>query len=170
MSNISDRITKKIFLSKTIRGIAIIVFVFYALVMLSELFLGGHRWYSSEFRYNLVPFKTISRYIVDYHRYNFNTWFINLFGNVLAFMPLGFLAPIIFHKKLPTIKNVFGLSLTIPFLIEIIQLVLRVGSFDIDDIILNSIGVMLGYLILIIVLKTIKKMLKSEYLHGYSVL
>ncbi|WP_366923105.1 VanZ family protein [Metallumcola ferriviriculae] len=96
--------------------------------------------------FNLVPFRTIYDFIIRYNHMNFDIWFYNLFGNIILFLPLGFMLPLISGKlgdmKLRTVVKISALaSLTI----EILQLVAFVGIFDVDDIILNLLGAVLGY-------------------------
>ena len=91
------------------------------------------------YRYNLQPFKEISRFFTYREIIGFRGFVINLFGNILAFMPWGFMVPIIRkrpYKFVYTAVSTFLLSLCI----ETIQLVTRVGSFDVDDLILNTAG------------------------------
>ncbi|WP_341517722.1 VanZ family protein [Bacillus paramobilis] len=75
----------------------------------------------------------------------------NVGGNILLFMPLGFLAPIIWDifKKF---KNTILLGLAISFSIELLQLIESLFSSwiritDIDDVICNVIGSIVGYFI-----------------------
>lgn len=70
---------------------------------------------------------------------------INVFGNIIMFMPIGFLAPIL-YKKVDSYKQITLFGLAISALIECAQLFLVRGT-DIDDLILNTIGTILGYLI-----------------------
>ena len=63
----------------------------------------------------------------------------NLLGNLLPFIPFGFLLPIAY----PRIKALVGMFAVL--FIEIFQYMTRLGSFDIDDIILNMVGVLSGY-------------------------
>ncbi|MBT2757244.1 VanZ family protein [Mesobacillus foraminis] len=94
---------------------------------------------------NLVPFQTISNYIKASGHINASVWVTNLFGNVLAFMPLGFFLPLLFRRFMkfwPTVILVFVSTLAV----ECLQLFFHVGSFDIDDIILNTFGGAIGYL------------------------
>ena len=71
--------------------------------------------------------------------------FLNLAGNVIGFLPFGFFLPILSRRLrngvLVTMSG-FGLSL----LVESIQLIFKVGCFDVDDLILNTLGVLFGYL------------------------
>ncbi|WP_062496265.1 VanZ family protein [Paenibacillus sp. 32O-W] len=75
----------------------------------------------------------------------------NLVGNILLFVPFGFLIPIIFlsTQKKPGIEAtaVIILGLLTTLTIEILQRFVALRIFDIDDIILNTIGVIIGYLI-----------------------
>ena len=100
------------------------------------------------YRYNLVPFREIERFWTYRGELGVHS-FYNLVGNVLIFMPAGFFIPILWKNKrgfVFTVCVTFQMSL----LVEILQLVLRVGSFDVDDLFLNTLGGMLGYLLLIL--------------------
>lgn len=100
--------------------------------------------------YNLIPFRTIRNYI-KYRAYvNIDIFIINIIGNIVAFMPMGFFIPIMFRSKRSLIEVLF-FSLVISFIIEIVQFQLVVGSFDVDDIILNTLGGIIGYLIFILI-------------------
>ena len=98
---------------------------------------------------NLMPLKTIRDYwsVVFYgtNENYFNHCFINLAGNVLLFVPAGWLLPKIFNKQ----RNFFRFFITCLgciFLVEIAQLFSLLGSFDVDDIILNLSGMILGFI------------------------
>ena len=98
------------------------------------------------YRYNLIPFREIRRFIVYADLLGPMAVISNLFGNIVIFMPFGFLVPILGRKKRNfwfTSLLSFALSLTV----ECIQLVTRTGCFGVDDIFLNTIGGMLGYLV-----------------------
>lgn len=105
-----------------------------------------YRSYSALPEYNLIPFKTIISLIVDYRHYKLDAWIYNLFGNIAAFMPLGILVPIVLSTK-RRFRSTVIFSLTFLAAAETAQLVFRVGVFDVDDIMLNMTGVMLGYMI-----------------------
>ena len=63
---------------------------------------------------------------------------------MVAFIPCGFFLPIVSRrgrKWYNTILLCFSLSLSI----ELIQLVFKVGSFDVDDLLLNTLGGVAGY-------------------------
>ena len=71
---------------------------------------------------------------------------IDIVGNILAFMPLGFFSPILFRRKRYFIIVVF-ISGFVSLTVEILQYSLVVGNFDVDDIILNTLGGFIGYII-----------------------
>lgn len=90
---------------------------------------------------NFIPFKTIKMYI-DY-AYKLNS-VENLAGNILAFVPFGFLFPMVAkegEKFYVMILNAFVFILGI----EVFQLFSAFGAFDVDDILLNCLGAVLGY-------------------------
>ena len=96
---------------------------------------------------NFTPFKTIRMYI-DY-AYKLNS-FENLVGNILVFVPFGFLLPYVWKRA-----GSFFIMLLNAFLfvlgIEVFQLFSAFGAFDVDDIILNCLGAVWGYLFYLIV-------------------
>jgi len=90
---------------------------------------------------NFIPFKTIVPYLLGW-----KGWIIagiNLVGNIALLVPLGFLAPLVFRNL--TWKQSLALGFAAGLGIELMQTVLRVGIFDIDDVILNALGVVFGY-------------------------
>lgn len=90
---------------------------------------------------NFMPFKTIKMYI-DYS-YKLNS-VENLAGNVLAFVPLGFLFPYVAkdgERFFVMLLNAFVFVLGI----EMFQLFSAFGAFDVDDILLNCFGASLGF-------------------------
>jgi glycopeptide antibiotics resistance protein len=90
---------------------------------------------------NFIPFKTILPYLFGFKGLIIAG--INLVGNIILLVPLGFLLPFIF----PNIswKKSLALAAAAGFIIETLQVVLHVGIFDIDDVILNALGFMIGY-------------------------
>ena len=74
---------------------------------------------------------------------------LNLFGNVVCFMPLGFVLPILSNRKWGLIRITI-ISFLASLVIEITQLVTKLGSCDVDDIIMNTLGGFLGYILFVI--------------------
>ena len=90
---------------------------------------------------NFVPFKTIGPQLIG--RKNRLIDIVNLIGNIIPFMPIGLLAPLVFRSISWQKALVVGVVTGLTF--EVMEVVFRVGIFDIDDVILNGFGVMIGY-------------------------
>ncbi len=93
---------------------------------------------------NFVPFKTIYFYLF-LAEINLSIRIENLVGNIIGFSPLGFILPLLsrkFQKLAVVMLTTFCLSLTF----EVLQLIFEFGSFDVDDLILNTFGGVIGYL------------------------
>lgn len=106
----------------------------------------GRKTGYTEYHYNFIPFDTMRRYLVYGGTVGRNAVLINLLGNVLAFLPFGFFLPVIFQKCRRLWITVL-LTALFSMTVEVIQLVTMVGSCDIDDLILNTLGGLLGYLL-----------------------
>lgn len=94
--------------------------------------------------YNLELFREIRRFYIHRKQIGMEAVILNLGGNVVGFMPFGFILPIISRrgrKWYNTLMLVFLLSLCI----ETTQLVFKVGSFDVDDLLLNTVGGIMGF-------------------------
>ena len=101
------------------------------------------KYYSSEdvVRYNLIPLKSINTQL----RHITNSWGIrNLLGNIVPFIPFGYLIPVVFNKINNYIRVFFAGLITV-IGIELFQYVTKLGSLDIDDVILNMIAISIGY-------------------------
>lgn len=132
---------------KYIRQASRVFFCLYLLLLVYLMFFAedwGRTMLEGDYRYNLVPFREIRRYIT--YRRQIGPWrvFWNLLGNVIGFMPYGALLPAMQKKKMGFWK-VALLSFELTLFIEVSQLVLRVGSCDVDDMILNTLGGCIGY-------------------------
>ena len=90
------------------------------------------------FRVNLVPFVNL----FDYD--NRRDLLLNVIGNTAMFIPSGIVLPVI-YKKLNNFFKVVGAGALISLCIEIIQLPFSVRASDVDDLILNTAGVAVGY-------------------------
>ena len=90
---------------------------------------------------NFIPFKTILPYILGEN--GFLIAVINIVGNIVLLIPIGFLALLAF-PKLNWKQNIM-LALAAGFIVEGLQAIFHVGIFDIDDVILNGFGVVIGY-------------------------
>lgn len=97
--------------------------------------------------YNIVPFHEISRYLRYADQLGWEIVAVNLLGNIILFLPFGFLVPSLLprnDKKHPL--AITGLGLLFSAAVEVLQYLTAVGTADVDDVILNTIGGFLGYL------------------------
>lgn len=112
---------------------------------------------------NLIPFKSIFNLINNELGLNFGIY--NIVGNFLMLTPFAILLPAISDKFKKTICFLISVIL-ISFSIEILQYIFNIGSFDIDDIILNCIGAIIVYFM---IYKTkISKYIENIFLEFYS--
>ena len=96
--------------------------------------------------YNLIPFRSMSAQIERITQW----WALkNLLGNIIPFIPFGFLLPVT-YKKFSSAISVFVIGLASILVIESFQFFTKLGSFDVDDIILNMIGIVCGYVIFLV--------------------
>lgn len=101
---------------------------------------------SSAYRYNLRPFKEIKRCFYCLKHNNTRYFILNFCMNIVAFVPFGTVLPIIQEKSRKWYRLLFQ-SVVVIFCIEILQLISKVGIFDVDDMLLNVSGSMIGYTI-----------------------
>lgn len=74
----------------------------------------------------------------------------NVLGNIFLFIPYGFLLPIVWNKRL---WRIIGAGLSLSFFNEITQLLTFRGMCDLNDTILNTTGVVIGYCIYMVIEK-----------------
>lgn len=135
------------------------LFLPYSFVLLFKLLLGRPAFYFGNVKYffetgdwhsihggliNLVPFKSTIRYLTEFDSYNLDIVLMNTLGNVIIFIPFGFLLPLLF-KQINNLKIASTIFIKFILLIESLQLLTFTGVFDIDDIILNMLGALIGY-------------------------
>jgi glycopeptide antibiotics resistance protein len=124
---------KKVTLYKEVFGL---IFIIYILLLFQMLIATDTNNFHGV---NLKLFNEITRYKFGTRLFN-----INVFGNILIFVPFGlFISEYLSAKK---VYLVFIVSMLTSTSVELVQL--RIGrSFDIDDILLNVIGSILGYML-----------------------
>ena len=135
--------------NKLFRVLEILLFVVYLAVLCYFLFIAdrmGRTFSERVYHYNLMPLKEIGRFWT--YRQTLGVWSVlmNLIGNVVAFIPFGLFLPRLFpacRRFILTIVLAFEFSLCV----EILQLVWKVGSFDVDDLLLNTLGGIVGFLV-----------------------
>ncbi len=129
---------------------AFLLFSFYLLVLFTLMFY--ERDQQNYYDYNIVPFKVINLWIdlIKNNRYYLFYAIENLIGNIVIFIPLGMFIPYLFPKHENFLLFIFTVIISIS-LVELIQFVTRYGTGDIDDVILNTTGAIIGYIIYMII-------------------
>ena len=131
-------------------------FFAYCAFMVWLLFFRSRGWidgltYEQQLRQNinLHPFLTIGNYWKALNNrnneYTLMHSIINLGGNIFLFIPIGILLPRI-YPKLRIYFRFFCACFGIMFLVEVLQLFTLLGSFDVDDLILNLFGMTIGFI------------------------
>ena len=136
------------------------LFIIYCLLLITILFLnneyrmGGFQninTFSKEHfeASNIIPFATIVEYIRGVISYNINTIIviINFTTNLLLFAPMGFFVPILFQSRIKNTIQFVIMIIILTLIVEILQFITYRGSTDIDDIILNTIGAVIVYVL-----------------------
>lgn len=138
-----------------------VLFSLYIMVVIGitqfPLYIGQDTFYHPAIRFNMVPVvntvKDISRELQDpiMRSFYLKFWSKNLLGNLVLLLPFGAILPMI-KKKYDNIWKILFASFAISLLIETFQLLsFFIGNnnrfFDVDDILLNVSGALLGYLI-----------------------
>jgi len=159
-------------MKKYIKLIVSIVFFLY-LIVLSERILfkyvplsqivshfnfssNQYHWHSS----NFIPFKTIIFYLF-LTDINLTIRISNLVGNIIGFMPFGMMFPLLFNRYL-NLKSISIATFCLSLTYEVLQLLFNFGSFDVDDLILNTFGGMIGFLVISLILTIVKFATKHE--------
>ncbi len=111
---------------------------------------------------NLKPFSTIflfykSKRLREEYKYN------NIGGNIIGFIPLGVLLPVLF-LSFRSIWKIMLVCFFLSLLFETTQLLTGLGSFDVDDIILNTAGGIGGYIVYL----GLKKFVRSKDENSFS--
>jgi len=129
----------------------VIVFIVYMVFLMYFLFfsdLFGRTVVYEDYRYNLEPFKEIRRFCTTVKEKDYIMFLINIVGNVALFIPFGYLFSTLNEKRFRkrVLSFIFACFWTVVFClaVETCQLVSKVGVFDIDDIILNVSGSVIG--------------------------
>jgi glycopeptide antibiotics resistance protein len=111
-------------------------------------------WLMTGYYLTVLVSTVFSRTSLDFYNYDINIFnFVNklIYGNIdnryevylniLLLLPVGFLLAVIFNKKIDRII-VTGFSMSL--IIELLQLILKKGTFEISDLLMNTFGVILG--------------------------
>ena len=111
--------------------------------------------------YNLVPFTEIMRY-----KFGSEMFFYNVIGNILIFIPFGYFVSS--YIKASKVSHILAVSIVSSTVVEVVQL--QIGrSFDVDDIILNVCGAILGFMVYIslcAIKKHLPKFLQKDFIYN----
>lgn len=132
---------------KLFRAFCWLAFIAYISILAYLLFFSeyyGRTEQNSIYRYNLKPFFEIRRCFEQFKYIGLEGFLTNIVGNILAFVPFGFCLPLL-EKKQDNFFKIFIGTAFFSFAIESVQLYYKVGSFDVDDIILNTLGGIIGF-------------------------
>ncbi|TCZ69346.1 VanZ family protein [Flaviaesturariibacter aridisoli] len=107
--------------------------------------LAHFRWTEMGHTVNLLPGRTILYYITLQE--NYQTGVAQLGGNLAGFVPFGFLLPL-FYRPARRALRLAELASALSLLFELFQYATNVGSFDVDDLLLNVSGAVCGFFVL----------------------
>lgn len=117
---------------------------FYNLLFIIYILLLYHLLLSTENAssgMNLIPFREMTRYSLGS-----KAFFYNVIGNIVLFIPFGYFVSD--YLKAKEIHHILLVSILISLTAELIQF--KIGrAFDIDDIILNVLGAIMGFMVYI---------------------
>ena len=113
----------------------------YTIFLLYLMFLGFGREQHDANIVRLLPF--VSTFFFVQNTTSWESIIINLFGNIIMFIPFGFLGWL--NAKYFSFKKLIVDFLSVLIIVEALQYLTRLGVFDIDDLALNSLGVWIGF-------------------------
>lgn len=142
----------------------ITLFVIYIAILIKLLFFKYPLGMTFEIVHgNFVPFKTILNYLSGEP-----TWIIairNVWGNIMLFIPFGIFIPLLCRTF--KWKSVLATAFVISATLEITQGIFRAGVFDVDDILLNILGVAIGYGVFVCIKVLLYNLRRASSQHCY---
>ena len=118
------------------------IFIFpYTIFLLYLMFIGFGREQHEANIVRLLPL--VSTILFVQNTTSWESIIINLFGNIIMFIPFGFLGWL--NAKYFSFKKLIVDFLSTLIIVEALQYLTRLGVFDIDDLALNSLGVWIGF-------------------------
>lgn len=140
------------------KDLSILIFILYMFLLFELVTSTDFESYSN----NFIPLKEIMRY-----NYTSKLFYKNVLGNMLLFVPFGYFVNYILKNR----KFIIGTTLTLITSLSIELIQMNIGrSFDIDDIILNIIGGIVGYIIYVIlynIKEKLPKLLRNEWVYNF---
>ncbi|MCA1031282.1 VanZ family protein [Bacillus timonensis] len=133
-------------------SLCLYVMILSKLILFKYMTIGDLKGFTFQFNeydwnsHNFIPFKTIINYVF-FTDVNYRTRIDNVMGNIVGFIPFGLILPLI-SQSFQSYKKIVLVTFSVSLTFEILQLIFRLGSFDVDDLLLNSLGGVLGYALL----------------------
>ena len=143
-------------------------FIYFLMLVNLTIFKSGELMldFDTRFYINYIPFvETVKMFTNEFSDIHIALY--NVIGNILLFIPLGFCIPLFFNKKNKLSKVIlygFIASLTI----EVLQIFTPFNTTDIDDIIFNTFGSILGFIIFNIFYRIFKNTKIEEFIKNLS--
>ncbi len=140
-----------------------VLITLYTIFLLYMMFYGCGRHPEYGFL-QLNPFQSI-KYFLRSHQIFSEKFMVNIIGNILVFIPYGWMG--ILHKRFNSLPLMLLLFVSWISMIELAQLYTARGTADIDDVFLNTFGMLIGFTSLQIARKinvaNIRTILEKEY-------
>ncbi|MBQ2642680.1 MAG: VanZ family protein [Eubacterium sp.] len=127
-------LVKKTSRLKRKQAVAIVILAFYLTKIFQIVFFSRH---INVREIDVIPFDRAG---------GFRLILIYSLANMLIFIPIGTLIPLI-HKKLNSWKVVLMIGLVLSLIIETLQYIFACGSTQVEDVIMNTLGAIVGFLI-----------------------
>ena len=152
-----------------LREVFINLFFIYFLILVNlTIFKYGYLTLDFDIRFyiNYIPFvETVKMFTNEFSDIHIALY--NVVGNILLFIPLGFFIPLFFNKK-NKLSKVILYGFTASLTIEVLQIFTPFNTTDIDDIILNTLGSILGFIIFNIFYRILKNTTVEEFIKNLS--
>ncbi len=124
-----------------LKGVFLSLLLCYGLLVTYWMLFGFGRQVVDAPKYNLIPFASIKLFLKMYANHPWAAA-VNLAGNIVIFVPFGVLIPLVFGGGWGRMLVLFVSAIVV---LECSQLLLHRGSLDVDDLLLNVLGAMMGY-------------------------
>lgn len=146
------------------KELALVILYLYIIALISITLLPFRTYIKVEPTANIIPvfntIKDMGNIRADMQNFMIRFWIINIGGNLLLLVPLATIVPILFEKY-RNIKDTVLLCFSVSIIIEFLQYVSmyfgNVRSVDIDDVILNTLGALIGFTVFRLLNKKILK-------------
>ena len=145
-----------------------LLFIYFLILVNLTMFKYGNLMldFNIKFYINYIPLvETINMFRNDF--LDINIALHNVIGNILLFIPLGFGIPLFFNKK-NKLSKIILYGFTASLTIELIQLFTPYNTTDIDDVIFNTLGAVLGFIIFNIIYKIFKNTKLGMFIKNLS--